>query len=596
MKYLTLLGILAIVLILSGCIGNNAITDFTKNLPEVQAFLEENPDAEITAVFLNEGAVSNLIGDIRKLCGPQMEEIAYWHVYVTKGEEQIEAFLDKSGQQALCVIKTGTAPPDEAPIQDDLPENECNSNTDCNDRNPCTTDLCTGSPKKCSTAQITSCTSEDGCCPQGCVYEFDSDCPETDQCRTDNDCDDQDDSTTDVCGGTPKRCDNTLKACAEIGGDLCDSGEDCTLAYTPASNTSKCCPIACTTSAPCLNVTCLTSQKCVGGTCILKTCSERGGKICYSGTSCSESTVTTLDSSQCCLGICPTIDPCAGITCSSGEQCSNGNCVSTDACAGITCAANKTCENGSCVLKTCSEMSGQACAQDETCSTSTITTSDSAACCTGTCTTEDDSCTDVFCGYYEKCVQGSCQLKSCSELNGVACSQDQGCIGGIVRATSDTDTCCTSVSGGMICQDTVACTNDTDCEDGDPDTHDFCYGVIDKFCEQIPEPIESHNNTKAKEEALARSSLTDYCNEADIYNANAFTYGMLSYTQQELDEVNNGPPRTCGLQSIWGWCKDWWLECVDGQTRKIEQILTHKTPNQDNYTMAIKVNPWDVPV
>jgi hypothetical protein len=175
-------------------------------------------------------------------------------------------------------------------------------------------------------------------------------------------------------------------------------------------------------------------------------------------------------------------------------------------------------------------------------------------------------------------------------MSGQACAQDETCSTSTVT-TSDSTTCCTG-----NCQDTSACTNDADCEDGDPNTYDFCYGVVDKTCEQIPEPIESHNSTKAREEALARSSLTDYCNEADIYNANAFTYGMLSYTQQELDEVNNGPPRTCGLQGIWGWCKDWWLECVDGQTRKIEQILTHKTPNQDNYTMAIKVNPWEVPV
>ncbi|MDP6671096.1 MAG: hypothetical protein QGI60_04755, partial [archaeon] len=251
MKYLTILGIIAIFLILSGCIGNNGVTDFVKLQPEVQAFLDENPDAEITASFLNEGAVSNLINEIRELCGVQMEEVPYWHVYVTKGEEQIELYLNETAEQALCVMKTSTAPPDEAPVQDDLPEDECASNSACNDKNPCTVDLCTGSPRKCNRTQITSCTSGDGCCPEGCVYDFDSDCPKTDQCRTDNDCDDQDDSTTDVCGGIPKRCDNTLKACAEIGGDLCDSTEDCTQAYIPASNTSKCCPIACTTKSPC---------------------------------------------------------------------------------------------------------------------------------------------------------------------------------------------------------------------------------------------------------------------------------------------------------------------------------------------------------
>jgi len=55
----------------------------------------------------------------------------------------------------------------------------CSINSDCDDGDHCTMDQCFGSPKECSNTAITSCTSNDGCCPPGCS-DTDIDCGEPD--------------------------------------------------------------------------------------------------------------------------------------------------------------------------------------------------------------------------------------------------------------------------------------------------------------------------------------------------------------------------------------------------------------------------------
>jgi len=55
----------------------------------------------------------------------------------------------------------------------------CTSDSDCDDGNPCTIDICVnpGTPSAaCSHQPITSCIDDDGCCPSGCDYTTDNDC------------------------------------------------------------------------------------------------------------------------------------------------------------------------------------------------------------------------------------------------------------------------------------------------------------------------------------------------------------------------------------------------------------------------------------
>jgi len=53
---------------------------------------------------------------------------------------------------------------------------QCATNTDCNDNNSSTEDICSGALKLCSNILITSCKNNDNYCPPGCTNNNDSDC------------------------------------------------------------------------------------------------------------------------------------------------------------------------------------------------------------------------------------------------------------------------------------------------------------------------------------------------------------------------------------------------------------------------------------
>jgi len=85
---------------------------------------------------------------------------------------------------------------------------ECSVNEDCDDGNVCTTDTCDSSaaPYTCLVKEIVACVAGDACCPQTCSTETDKDCAVIDTCETAGDCDDGNACTTDACTGSPKRC------------------------------------------------------------------------------------------------------------------------------------------------------------------------------------------------------------------------------------------------------------------------------------------------------------------------------------------------------------------------------------------------------
>jgi len=69
--------------------------------------------------------------------------------------------------------------PPETPEPPAEPEDECteeNESVDCDDNNTCTLDVCSGDPAQCSNYVIVECIPADGCCPDGCSYENDTDC------------------------------------------------------------------------------------------------------------------------------------------------------------------------------------------------------------------------------------------------------------------------------------------------------------------------------------------------------------------------------------------------------------------------------------
>jgi hypothetical protein len=113
--------------------------------------------------------------------------------------------------------------------------------TNCNDGNACTVDQLTGSAQNCnatcSHSTITSCTSDDGCCPSSCDSTTDTDCSagcgngvvesgETcdppSSCPTS--CDDGNACTVDQLTGTAQNCN---VACSHSAISTCESGDGC---------------------------------------------------------------------------------------------------------------------------------------------------------------------------------------------------------------------------------------------------------------------------------------------------------------------------------------------------------------------------------
>jgi len=124
MKAISLLALtIAALFLLSGCTGpdgSEQVTSMVKALPEVQAFLEKNPDATIKVVYWGADTATENIESVREKCGSQMKVQEYWYVSVEKGEQKIFVWLDKETEQLLCLVKEGA----------ELVEDECGTDSD----------------------------------------------------------------------------------------------------------------------------------------------------------------------------------------------------------------------------------------------------------------------------------------------------------------------------------------------------------------------------------------------------------------------------------------------------------------------------------
>ncbi|MBI2548581.1 hypothetical protein HYW21_04490 [Candidatus Woesearchaeota archaeon] len=93
----------------------------------------------------------------------------------------------------------------------------------CDDQNACTVNVKRGTDCQttCTFEAITTCTSNDGCCPEGCST-IDNDCV-TKQCTTNNQCDDANSCTIDQCLSSQICWYNPITQCV-TGDGCCASG------------------------------------------------------------------------------------------------------------------------------------------------------------------------------------------------------------------------------------------------------------------------------------------------------------------------------------------------------------------------------------
>ncbi len=235
--------------------------------------------------------------------------------------------------------------------------------TDCDDSDPCTIDVMTGTgcSVECSNAPITLPIDGDMCCPEGADARIDSDCTAmcgnmilepTETCEAGTavacptSCDDMNSCTTDTLGGGTATCDAActyadITACSSVSDGCCpsgcDSGSDVDCSATCGNGvldsgelceegTGTPCPTACDDGLAC------TADALVGSA---ATCNAE----------CSATPITTCStvSDGCCPGTCNATNDgdCAAVcgngVLEAGEECDDGNTTNGDGCS-MTCA------------------------------------------------------------------------------------------------------------------------------------------------------------------------------------------------------------------------------------------------------------------
>ncbi len=143
---------------------------------------------------------------------------------------------------------------------------DCYYNADCQDGDPCTADICNvqAVPYKCTHAQITSCTSSDGCCPRTCSDEEDQDCKTVNRCMSKGECNDNNPCTKDFCEGTPRRCKYTTETGCPLSNECLPTGTVNAGKYCSAESVW--------TTLKGVNKPCEQDHECAGGRCQYNKC------------------------------------------------------------------------------------------------------------------------------------------------------------------------------------------------------------------------------------------------------------------------------------------------------------------------------------
>ncbi|HET8947707.1 MAG TPA: hypothetical protein VFQ07_12065, partial [Candidatus Polarisedimenticolia bacterium] len=238
-----------------------------------------------------------------------------------------------------------------------LPNDVCTTNADCDDNNPCTTDVCTPATGLCQSTPVpdgTSC-DDNNACTVGNV------CTSA-RCGTPLACNDGNPCTSDVCNPATGACTSMPLAC--------DDGNPCTIdscsaasggcVFTPAPAGSSCNDgDLCTIGDTCVSIPgnpipiCQGTAKCDDG----NACT---GDSCDPATGACVSTPIVCDDANPC-----TADACVGGTCVSTPLPDGSVCNDTDLCAtGGTCQVNPFTGQATCSSQPVNCDDGDACTTD----------------------------------------------------------------------------------------------------------------------------------------------------------------------------------------------------------------------------------------
>ncbi len=388
----------------------------------------------------------------------------------------------------------------------------CKSNSECNDGDVCTTDIC-GNDGRCSNVPIPNCCEGDTECDDGLECTLDScvstsgstlvgagTCVHTTRdgqpCSSDgNDC------TQDICSGN-----DCKHAPITLGPGSCDDNNDCTSGdYCSNGNcvggTNIC---RCDDSHPCDEKECKT-VKCDGGVCDYDPMPN--GIACGEFEQCRRATCQNGDCDYYVIdGPCDDGNPCTiGDECDSSGNCRPGAtnpdcyCDETNPCPSAPKCQVVFCNRNTCDYKPAPSSTicddGDPCTGGDHCADGSCVSGEFICECQG-----NADCTAGECRY-GLCKDGNCEYSDLPD--GTTCDDSNDCTEG--------DVCSAGACDG---QNACECERDKDCDDDDESTEDKCVRnvcVHDEIGEnQTAGVVEEEIPVIEYEEANLTVTLTIY--------------------------------------------------------------------------------------
>ncbi len=109
-KIILLASIITLSIIISGCAdGGQDITPVFKSLPEVQQFLQDNPNAKITVTYWTEEEVTEISDEISIQCDKNINPRALYKATLSEGDSKIISWIDAETQIVICTTSQGTS-------------------------------------------------------------------------------------------------------------------------------------------------------------------------------------------------------------------------------------------------------------------------------------------------------------------------------------------------------------------------------------------------------------------------------------------------------------------------------------------------------
>ena len=395
-------------------------------------------------------------------------------------------------KEGKCAVTANTATCDDADLctdKDTCANSVCAGTAKvCDDQNPCTSDSCDKASGCANAANSNNCddgnacTIGDGCADKACKPGAATVCDDKNPC------------TDEVCDVKTGKCVATANTAACSDGNACTSGDVCAASACKAGVAKVCddknpctndscnpatgsCAVANNTAVCTDNNACTAGDVCANGACKAGT-----AKVCDDKNPC------TLDTCDKVTGACSAspIVGCGG-NCKVATDCDDKNACTSDACVNGKCAnaANTLacddkdgCTVGDvCALGACKPGAAKVCDDKNPC------TDDSCDTVTGACKATNNvaPCNDNnACTLNDACAAGACvpgSVMNCDDKNpctlGETCKLGS-CVAGVAKVCDDknvctTDSCdklngnCVAVNNTSACSDADACTTGDVC-------------------------------------------------------------------------------------------------------------------------------------